>query len=1399
MRARHLLCVLLFGVSIATVQPRSTPKIEDVRLRDLLNALDKYVTNQKDLQSRGSNGAEDPLEKDILSTEDENDAERQTVIVGDKELKPNNVHVNEQQANDDDKDRHPRPPVNPPVVGVKKAIQARNFGISSSFLWENGVIPYEIDANSFGTRLGQATTLIENMVAHIAQTTCVRWRLKTADDAYFVKITGDQNGCWSYVGNVKFSGGQGLNLGQGCLDEYVVLHELHHAMGGLHEQQRNRRKYFVKINWENIQSAYNDQYALSAQTKNNEVYDYASILQYHLTAFTSNGKNTMTIPDQDLEYLISNFKSGFSFYDMAEVNQVYSCPSASCTVSCQNEGFRMQAVDKTTCECQCPSGLKGTTCEELDTDADCGKIINLSNGGSEEIKMTSYTQGKTCTWLVKGESDSIIKATVTSVDLPFSSQNDCYHWLEFRDYLIGDEGKELCGQSTTTKTYTQANIGKASPFMIRFNSQKTQTPGTGFTVKVEAMKSGCISSPCKTGSLCTEGSGDGSYTCSCQNGLSGKNCDEFRAPSYNLCDHEDDFGTCLFDRDPSSDIGWNFNTRLCDWRGCGSGVLTRGTGYQFLTLTPYYDGVPWNYGSKAAIKTSAQLTAVDRCLSFDYSLGNYEQGSFLTEINVYVEGTGKTKTNVKNLKTTTDYTWKTETVSISAVDNLVIYIEGKIGPQLIGVDNISLRPGLCTNTPCNPNPCLNSGTCDESSPPTGSKYVCTCPTGFSGDRCETSVTTNPCDSNTCQNGATCVADATKTDGYRCDCATGFTGDKCETPVPTNPCDSNTCQNGATCVADATKTDGYRCDCATGFTGDKCETTVPTNACDGNTCQNGATCVADATKTDGYRCDCATGFTGDKCDVSTNPCDSNTCQNGATCVADATKTDGYRCDCATGFTGDKCDMPTNPCDSNTCQNGATCVADATKTDGYRCDCATGFTGDKCDMPTNPCDSNTCQNGATCVADATKTDRYRCDCATGFTGDKCDVTVNPCDNNDCQNFASCVADATDSKGYRCLCTSGFTGEKCEIQDYCYDFPCKNGGTCTSGTATYFCQCTSDYTGPTCDTSVTIDYCNPSPCLNGASCTSYDFGYYCDCPSGFSGDKCEIPVTNNFCDSSPCNNGGTCHTDDFGSYCICPMDFSGDLCEIAITDHCSSYPCVNGGTCMSYDTDFYCACPEGYTGQTCEIPFNDACLSDPCQNGGSCINTPGDVNPYLCDCQQGFLGQNCEGFSCDFERWREPSCFMRTKRVRGWSRRNRRTPSWGTGPSSAYSGRYFFYFEASGQRRNKQFNVFSNIPFQNGTHCLSLQYHMWGSNNSMGSFLVLTYSPGLGFTQEFRVTGNQGNQWNFLELDLNLDESTKVVIRAIRGRSYKSDIAIDDVTLMPYPCNGTTTSTTTMPLPA
>ena len=43
---------------------------------------------------------------------------------------------------------------------------------------------------------------------------------------------------------------------------------------------------------------------------------------------------------------------------------------------------------------------------------------------------------------VKGAAGTRIKATINSMDLPFSSLYNCYHWIEFRDNLIGQAGKE---------------------------------------------------------------------------------------------------------------------------------------------------------------------------------------------------------------------------------------------------------------------------------------------------------------------------------------------------------------------------------------------------------------------------------------------------------------------------------------------------------------------------------------------------------------------------------------------------------------------------------------------------------------------------------------------------------------------------------------------------------------------------------------------------------------------------------------------------------------------------------------------------------------------------------------------------------------------------------------------
>ncbi len=79
--------------------------------------------------------------------------------------------------------------------------------------------------------------------------------------------------------------------------------------------------------------------------------------------------------------------------------------------------------------------------------------------------------------------------------------------------------------------------------------------------------------------------------------------------------------------------------------------------------------------------------------------------------------------------------------------------------------------------PCAPNPCENGGTCAESA----TSFTCTCPTGFSGDQCETNI--DDCAPNPCENGGTCTDGI---DSFQCDCPSGFTGPTCAQTVDPTP-------------------------------------------------------------------------------------------------------------------------------------------------------------------------------------------------------------------------------------------------------------------------------------------------------------------------------------------------------------------------------------------------------------------------------------------------------------------------------------------------------------------------------------------------------------------------------------------------------------------------------------
>uniref|UniRef100_A0A674JDV3 Delta like canonical Notch ligand 4 n=1 Tax=Terrapene triunguis TaxID=2587831 RepID=A0A674JDV3_9SAUR len=81
---------------------------------------------------------------------------------------------------------------------------------------------------------------------------------------------------------------------------------------------------------------------------------------------------------------------------------------------------------------------------------------------------------------------------------------------------------------------------------------------------------------------------------------------------------------------------------------------------------------------------------------------------------------------------------------------------------------------------CARNPCSNGGSCHDLI----NDYTCTCLPGYTGRNCDIK-TRDECASGPCQNGATCY-DGLYNANFLCNCPYGFMGSRCEFPVYTVP-------------------------------------------------------------------------------------------------------------------------------------------------------------------------------------------------------------------------------------------------------------------------------------------------------------------------------------------------------------------------------------------------------------------------------------------------------------------------------------------------------------------------------------------------------------------------------------------------------------------------------------
>ncbi|XP_078692955.1 uncharacterized protein LOC144922781 [Branchiostoma floridae x Branchiostoma belcheri] len=343
--------------------------------------------------------------------------------------------------------------------------------------------------------------------------------------------------------------------------------------------------------------------------------------------------------------------------------------------------------------------------------------------------------------------------------------------------LCGHTDIVYCPPLDDTFVYTPGRWGDDSAFGVDYNTHSQDLLGADYndTYALCADIDECLSSPCVHGT-CTDGVA--SYTCSCENGWTGNNCDQ----NIEVC---------------ASNPCWLGGTCLDHVSGYSCVCPKEATGKNCETVA--FAGECYQFSSTAVAHPDAALA----CQTQSGHLVDVEDGQQQTFLaDTIAASTGAS-------------TWLA--FKTAPVVPVFLYSNGTpfLGPLQWSTSEPAAPCDLCVlldssdrflaktapcveqhnficqdaQTLCGQNICQNGGICTSCFG--DSSAFCECPDGFDGKTCEINI--DECGSNPCQNGGSCHDDV---NSYHCVCPTGYQGDHCESDI--DWCSNLQCPYGFVC-------------------------------------------------------------------------------------------------------------------------------------------------------------------------------------------------------------------------------------------------------------------------------------------------------------------------------------------------------------------------------------------------------------------------------------------------------------------------------------------------------------------------------------------------------------------------------------------------------------------------